>query len=204
MQELKSLCSEIAACRRCDLYFSRKNAVCGSGSDSPKIMIVGEAPGAKEDLMGKPFVGRSGQLLHRALSSAGIQQEDIYITNSVRCRPKIGKSPRTAEIRMCSDYLKREIDHLKPRVMVPMGNSAIKSLSIIFGIDLGKISEVEGTFIYISGLILAPQYNPAAILRNPKKLERFKDNFKKVAALFKDISLASAEEIAKAYEIRTL
>jgi len=187
MQTLQELCSEIINCKKCDLYMSRKNPVCGFGNPSPEIMIIGEAPGAREDEVGKPFVGRSGKLLNRALEYAGIHPHELYISNSVRCRPRIGKSPKMPEIKKCSDYLRVEIEILKPKIVVPMGNSALKSISIILGRKTGKVSEVEGRFLYVSGIILAPQYHPAAILRNPKRLERFKDNFARISRLKDDL-----------------
>ncbi|MCL4307496.1 MAG: uracil-DNA glycosylase [Candidatus Thermoplasmatota archaeon] len=202
MQELRELCSEISMCKKCDLYLSRKNAVCGFGSDSPRIMIIGEAPGAREDEVGKPFVGRSGQLLNRALEYAGILPHDLYITNSVRCRPMIGKSPKMGEIRQCSDYLKREITALRPRIMVPMGNTALKSVSLILGSNLGKVSEVEGRFMYLSGHILAPQYHPAAILRNPKRMERFKDNFARIFRLMNDIQDGISNSVLELHSVK--
>lgn len=187
MQELQDLCAEITNCKKCDLYLSRKTPVCGFGSPAPGIMIIGEAPGAREDEVGKPFVGRSGQLLNRALEYAGLHPRDLYISNSVKCRPKIGKAPKVVEIRKCSDYLRREINALRPKIVVPMGNAALKSLSIIMGANTGKVSEVEGQFLFISGIIVAPQYHPAAILRNPKRLERFKDNFVRISLLLTDL-----------------
>ncbi len=187
MQTLQELCSEIINCKKCDLYLSRKKSVCGFGSLSPEIMIIGEAPGAREDEVGKPFVGRSGKLLNLALEYAGIHPHDLYISNSVRCRPRIGKAPKMPEIRKCSDYLRTEMQILRPKIVIPMGNSALKSLSIILGRKTGKVSEVEGRFLYVSGIILAPQFHPAAILRNPKRMERFKDNFARISKLKNDL-----------------
>ncbi|MEM0159014.1 MAG: uracil-DNA glycosylase, partial [Thermoplasmataceae archaeon] len=144
MGELDDLCIEISHCKNCDLYFSRKNPVCGFGSKNPSIVIIGEAPGAREDEVGKPFVGRSGNLLNKALEQAGIEKNLIYLTNSVRCRPKVGRGPRVNEIRKCSFYLKRELKALSPPIIVPMGNSALRSLGIVLGRNFGRISEIEG------------------------------------------------------------
>lgn len=204
METFGELCTAINSCKQCDLYFSRKNVVCGFGSPDPKIMILGEAPGAREDELGKPFVGRSGRLLDRALDYAGILRHEIYISNSVKCRPKIGKAPKVSEIKKCSDYLKRELSLIRPKIIVPMGNAALKSISHIFGISMGRITEVQGSLIYLDGNYLAPQFHPAAILRDPKKLERFKDNFRNVASLADDIDTARNEDLIIKYRVRKI
>ncbi len=204
MPSIGELCTAINTCKKCDLYFSRKNPVCGFGNHEPKIMILGEAPGAKEDEAGKPFIGRSGQLLDKALEYAGILRHELYITNSVKCRPKIGRSPKVVEIKKCSDFLKEEIGLIKPRLIVPMGNAAIKSVGHIFGISLGRISEVQGSFLYFNGNYFAPQFHPAAILRDPKKLEKFKDNFRKMASLVHDIQIKTHEILLEDYKIKKI
>ncbi|MCL4337936.1 MAG: uracil-DNA glycosylase [Candidatus Thermoplasmatota archaeon] len=204
MVTLGELCVTINTCKKCDLYFSRKNPVCGFGNHDPKLMILGEAPGAREDELGKPFVGRSGKLLDSALEYAGLKKHEIYISNSVKCRPKIGRAPKVHEIKQCSDYLREEIGLLKPRIIVPMGNAAIKSVGHIFGISFGRISEVQGDFIFFNGTYFAPQFHPAAILRDPKKLEKFKDNFQRVAAMVDEIPVYSHEEILGRFKIRKI
>jgi len=204
MQSLQELCRQITSCKKCDLSFSRKKAVCGFGNSYPKLMIIGEAPGAREDEVGKPFVGRSGSLLTKTLNYAGLQAKDIYMTNSVRCRPKIGKTPKTREIKSCSSYLETEIRILRPLVLAPMGNSAIRSLNMIFGIKFGRISEVEGMIIFIEGKLIAPQYHPAAILRNPKRLEKFKDNFTKISNLIKDLDGGISDSVISDYNIKRI
>jgi DNA polymerase len=204
MATLGELCVAINSCKKCDLYFSRKNPVCGFGNHEPKLMILGEAPGAREDEMGKPFVGRSGKLLDNVLEHAGILKHEIYISNSVKCRPKIGRSPKVHEIKECSDFLKEEISLLRPRLIVPMGNAAIKSVGHIFGFNFGRISEVQGGFIFFNGTYFAPQFHPAAILRDPKKLEKFKDNFQSVAKLIDEIPVYSHEEVVEKYKIRKI
>lgn len=178
--------------------------MCGFGNANPRIMILGEAPGAKEDELGKPFIGRSGQLLDKALEYAGIHRHEVYVTNSVKCRPKIGRAPKVVEIKTCSDFLKSEVGLVRPKLIVPMGNAAIKSVGHIFGISLGRISEVQGSFLYFGGNFFAPQFHPAAILRDPKKMERFKENFRSVASLAEDISVKGIEELLEEYRIKRI
>lgn len=204
METLGELRNTINSCKKCDLYFSRKNPVCGFGSNNSRILILGEAPGAKEDDLGKPFVGKSGQLLDRALEYAGIQRHELYITNSVKCRPKIGRAPKVVEIKKCSNYLKEELTLVNPRLIVPMGNAAIKSVGHILGINLGRVTEVQGSFLYFNGNYLAPQFHPAAILRDPKKMEKFKDNFRKVASLADDLQVRDSDEVVRKYKIRKI
>lgn len=204
MESLDEIRNTVNSCKKCDLYFSRKNPVSGFGSNSPRIMILGEAPGAKEDELGKPFVGRSGKLLDKALEYAGILRHELYITNSVKCRPKIGRAPKVVEIKKCSDFLKDEVKVIHPRLIVPMGNAAIKSVGHIFGVNFGRISEVEGDFLHFNGNFFAPQFHPAAILRDPKKMEKFKDNFRRVASLANDIPVLDFENLVESYKIRKL
>ncbi len=202
MDSLQELNREIQACKRCDLFFSRKRAVCGTGETNPQIMVIGEAPGAREDETGIPFVGRSGKLLRTVMEIAGLNIDSVYISNAVRCRPKIGKTPRISEIRKCSNFLRNEINILRPQILIPMGNSPLKSLRSVLGIDFGPISEVEGSIFAIGNTFIAPQFHPAAILRNPKRYERFKDNFLRLRNFVDDIRKMDLTEIEKNYRIR--
>lgn len=204
MPNSPDLCSEIRSCKKCDLQYSRKKPVCGFGSSKAKMMIIGEAPGAKEDESGKPFVGRSGKLLDIALELASIRKKDIYITNSVKCRPKIGKAPRVSEIRSCSGYLREEMDRVTPNVLVPMGNSAIKALGSITNSNLGRISEMNGQIFYSHMTYIIPQFHPAAILRNPKKMEFFKDSFSRMSEFLYDVENTTAENVFKKYNVKKI
>lgn len=202
MEPLQELNREIQSCKRCDLFFSRRRAVCGTGDPKPQLMIIGEAPGAREDETGIPFVGRSGRLLREVMGMAGLDINTVYISNAVRCRPKIGKSPRISEIRKCSNFLRSEISILNPQILVPMGNSPLRSLRSVLGIDFGPISEVEGIIFSLGNIFIAPQYHPAAILRNPKRYERFKDNFSRLREFVDDVRRMDSGEIEKNYRIR--
>lgn len=204
MANLGEICTSINSCKKCDLYFSRKNTVCGFGNPESRIMVIGEAPGAKEDEIGKPFVGRSGKLLDSVLEYAGIMRHELYITNSVKCRPKIGRAPKIVEIKKCSGYLDQEIEQIRPRIIIPMGNAAINSVGHIFGINFGRVSEVQGNFLFFKGAYFAPQFHPAAILRDPKKMERFKDNFLNIAKLERDLSIMDHENVVEEYRIKMI
>ncbi|MCL4314273.1 MAG: uracil-DNA glycosylase [Candidatus Thermoplasmatota archaeon] len=180
MPQLDDLCSLIASCKMCGLHYFRKNAVCGKGPANAKYMIIGEAPGFQEDEVGAPFIGRSGKLIDSILSELGISRDSIYITNAVRCRPSMNKTPSVKEIKTCSDYLKEEISIVAPRVIIPMGNVALKSLGYVFGKKFPKVSEITGKVILVNRYYVYPQFHPAAILRNPKKNVYFSEGLKMV------------------------
>ncbi len=201
MVTLESLCLDIISCKDCDLYYSRRRAVCGTGTGESGLMIVGEAPGQKEDIEGTPFVGRSGNLLNSVLKASGLNRDQVYLSNAVRCRPRLGKSPKVIEIKKCSKYLRYEVDIIRPRIIVPMGNSALKALSLILGYKFPKISEIAGRIMKVRNYYITPQYHPAAILRNPKKLEIFKDNFYLISQLLMDVKGNAVDKMETEYQI---
>ena len=204
MDSILNLCTDIKNCKKCDLQYSRKNPVCGFGKASPKMMLVGEAPGSREDEIGKPFVGRSGKILTLALEKAGVKTNEVYLTNSVRCRPKVGRNPKVSEIKACSSYLRLELDEIRPRLVVPMGNSAVQSISTIINRKLGRISEVNDKVFHCGKYYIIPQYHPSAILRNPKKMELFKDSFARIAAFLNDLESEKMEYIFKKYQVQSI
>jgi DNA polymerase len=160
LPELKKL---VAECRKCSLHLSRKNTVFGTGTDKEKLVIIGEAPGAEEDETGEPFVGRAGQLLTKMLSAIGINRDDVYICNVLKCRPPGNRDPLPEEISMCSAYLDRQLELLKPQYILALGRiSAIRLL--------GKQSTMrefrEGSHSY-NGIPVMVTYHPSALLRNP-------------------------------------
>ena len=204
MRSLPDLCNEIKNCKKCDLQFSRKKPVCGFGGSQSTIMIIGEAPGAKEDETGKPFVGRSGKLLDATLEASMIPKARVYLTNSVRCRPKVGETPKNSEIRACSPYLRDEIEAIVPRVIVPMGNSAIRALGEIMNNDFGKVTEVSGSIYYCKRAFIVPQFHPAAILRNPKRSVKFRENFETISRLSRDVEIDPLDAIVRNYDVKVV
>lgn len=180
MPQIDDLCSLIISCKMCDLHYFRKNAVCGKGPSDARYMIIGEAPGFQEDEAGVPFIGRSGKLIDSILSGLGISRDSIYITNAVRCRPSMNKTPSIKEIKTCAEYLKNEISIISPEIIIPMGNVALRSLGYVFGKKFPKVSEITGKVIRIDRYLIYPQFHPAAILRNPKKHVYFFEGLKMV------------------------
>ncbi len=163
VKSLSELQSIVAQCGKCDLHKTRTNTVFGKGSDKNKLVIIGEAPGAEEDETGEPFVGRAGQLLTKMLSAIEINREDVYICNVLKCRPPGNRDPLPDEIKMCSPYLDRQLEFLKPRYILALGRIAAIRL-------LGRQNTMkefrEGQYEY-KGIPVLVTYHPSALLRNP-------------------------------------
>ncbi|MFQ6120184.1 MAG: uracil-DNA glycosylase, partial [Methanosarcinales archaeon] len=130
-KELQKLHKTIISCKKCPLYKTRRNAVPGEGPANTKIMFLGESPGSKEDVQGKPFVGPAGKVLDQLLKSIDLDRKKIFITSVLKCRPVIGKrnrSPKREEIETCKPYLEKQIEIIKPKVIVTLGNYALQTL----------------------------------------------------------------------------
>lgn len=157
------LVAEAMVCTRCRLAEGRTNVVWGVGSRHADLMFVGEGPGRDEDLKGEPFVGRAGQLLTRLIEGIGMTRDDVYIANVVKCRPPGNRDPQADEIEACSSYLEGQLAHIRPRVVVTLGNFATKQL---LGTKEG-ITKLRGReFPYRDGeAVLIPTFHPAAVLR---------------------------------------
>jgi uracil-DNA glycosylase len=136
------------------------NMVPGEGNPDADVMLVGEAPGASEDKQGRPFVGRAGKLLDQLLAEAGLQREDVYITNVVKARPPNNRDPRAGEVAHHMPWLEAELVLIQPRLVIPLGRHALAHFS-----DGAKITDVHGTEMTERGRSLFPMYHPAAALR---------------------------------------
>jgi len=155
---------EIAlGCPRCGLAKTRMHVVFGEGSETADVMVVGEAPGQEEDRSGRPFVGRAGQLLDLLLLSSGFQRADVYVCNVLKCRPPQNRNPQPDEVDACSPYLVRQIDLVKPKVILAFGAFAAQTL---LGTDI-TIGKLRGRTHEYRGIPLVPTYHPAACLRHP-------------------------------------
>lgn len=165
---LDQLYKPLTNCQQCPLASQgRTNVVFGKGNPDATIMLIGEAPGADEDLKGRPFVGRSGKLLDQLLRAIGVQPEDTYITNIVKCRPPNNRAPLPTEASTCKKLLLRhQIKIIQPRVICTLGSIAINHL-----LDKEvKISKVRGTVLHFKTVTVIPTYHPAYILRNQTQL----------------------------------
>ncbi len=176
--EFERINFEISECKLCQLSETRCNTVSGEGVFPADIMLVGEAPGAEEDKQGRPFVGRSGRLLTMLLSEVGIsREENLFITNTVKCRPPENRNPSVNESRACKCYLERQIKQCSPRVIITVGNCALK-----YFVEKNEgISKLHGTFLKNENYIIFPVYHPAALLRNPALIEVTRADLLKLA-----------------------
>jgi len=153
------------ACTQCRLHRSRTHVVFGVGNPRAELMFVGEAPGRDEDLQGEPFVGRAGQLLTRIIEAIGLKRADVYIANVLKCRPPNNRNPEADEIASCEPYLLRQIDLIKPRLIVALGTFAAQTLLQ----TKQPISQLRGRFHIYHHVRLMPTFHPAFLLRNPER-----------------------------------
>ncbi|HMC51659.1 MAG TPA: uracil-DNA glycosylase [Acidimicrobiales bacterium] len=162
MATLAELEVEASSCTRCALAAGRTNVVFGVGDPHADLMLVGEAPGRDEDLQGEPFVGRSGQLLDRLLwEELGMRRSQVYIGNSVKCRPPGNRDPQPEEIAACRPYLEGQIAHIQPRVILTLGNAATRTL-----LERPEgITRLRGRSYRFRTGVLVPTFHPAAALR---------------------------------------
>jgi uracil-DNA glycosylase family 4 len=176
---LVKVSSEVVVCTKCRLCETRRNAVPGEGLESSRVIFVGEAPGEQEDVQGRPFVGAAGNLLTELLASIGLRREDVYITNIVKCRPPENRPPRKDEATACRPYLNRQVSLITPRVICPMGNSAIHSLMD----SDGSVTDLHGMPFEIGQVTFFPMYHPAAALYTFQLRKVREEDFKKLRGL---------------------
>jgi uracil-DNA glycosylase family 4 len=174
---------EISKCTSCELYKTRTNPVPGEGNLSSRVMLVGEGPGANEDKLGKPFVGDAGKILNGLLSSIGLTREDVFIGNTVKCRPPHNRTPHSTEIDACRPFLVSQIALIAPKIIVILGNAALISL---LGIGY-SISKVRGNLINVDGILFFPTFHPAAALYRREVLEIIQADFLKLQKINKGL-----------------
>ena len=168
--------NEIGDCTRCPLHRERKTVVHTEGNRKARLMFVGEAPGADEDIQARPFVGRAGQLLTKIIEAIGLKREEVLIGNVNRCRPPGNRPPTPEEASMCKPFLLREIAIVQPEVIVVLGNTAMKNL-----LDTREgITKLRGTFQEYKGIKVMPTFHPAYLLRDPSKKRETWEDLKKV------------------------
>ena len=164
---------EIGDCTRCPLaYAGRRTIVFGEGDPNARLMFVGEGPGADEDTSGRPFVGKAGQLLNNMIQAMGLQREQVYIANIVKCRPPANRTPEPVEANTCDQFLLQQIDVVQPEVVVALGSTAA---TYLLGVKQ-SLSALRGHWLKCRGAKLAVTYHPAFLLRDPRmKAEAWKD-----------------------------
>jgi DNA polymerase len=174
------LAARVAACRACELHQARTQTVFGSGNPSADLMIIGEAPGADEDREGEPFVGRAGQLLNAMLAAIGLQREQVYIANILKCRPPGNRNPGTAEAAACRGFLDRQIALVQPKLILSLGAVSAHSL-LATDLPVGKL---RGSSHQLpSGVPVAVSYHPAYLLRKPHEKAKAWQDLQRMARL---------------------
>ena len=185
MSELTDLHSSISVCEKCGLCRGRTHAVPGEGPESPAIMFIGEGPGFYEDQQARPFVGPAGKFLEELLGVIGLDRSEVYITNVIKCRAPGNRDPLPEEIQACSGWLDRQIQLLKPKLVVTLGRY---SMARFFAKQ--SISKVHGTSKKVDGQMVFAMYHPAAALHQQRLRETLIEDVKKIPAV-----LAKADQV---------
>jgi uracil-DNA glycosylase family 4 len=174
---LEELRAAIGDCRRCKLWSGRTHLVFGVGNPQAKLMFIGEGPGRDEDLQGEPFVGRAGQLLTDIITKGmGLKREDVYIANVVKCRPPENRNPEPDEVASCEPFLKKQIDLIRPEIIIALGKFAVQTLLQ----TKAPITKLRGHWHSYHGIKLMPTFHPAYLLRNPGDKKLVWEDIKKV------------------------
>jgi len=181
LKSLEELKKEVFSCHLCELVKTKKNYVFGEGNENADLMFVGEAPGAYEDELGRPFVGRAGELLTKIINNVlELDRSDVYIANIVKCRPPNNATPTPEIANTCKGYLFKQIEFIKPKIIVALGATAYKYLTN----DLdAKITRIRGNMIEWGGIKLMPTYHPSYLLRNPSAKKEVFIDMKNVKAM---------------------
>ncbi len=178
IESIEQLEAIASVCTKCRLSTGRTQVVYGTGSPNADLMFIGEAPGRDEDIQGKPFVGRAGQLLTDIIKAMKLTRDDVYIANVIKCRPPENRNPEPEELEACRPFIQRQIELIKPRVIVTLGKFALQSLT-------GKmyaISAARGSWLDYKGIKVMPTYHPAYLLRTPGAKKDVWQDMKKVMA----------------------
>ncbi len=168
--------ASIVGCKKCKLCSNRNNIVFGTGNKQASLMFIGEGPGADEDKKGIPFVGKAGKLMNMAFDGIGINRDEVYIANIVKCRPPSNRNPEDDEAVACLDYLRNQVMLVRPKVIVLLGSVALKN---ILGKEYG-ITASRGKWVERKGILYMPTWHPAALLRDDNKKIEFWQDLKEV------------------------
>jgi len=178
---LDAVASEVIACHKCPLWKNRKNAVPGEGNPESPIMFIGEAPGQSEDIEGRPFVGAAGKFLETLLSEICLSRNDVFICNIVKCRPPRNREPMPNEIQTCTPYLDRQINIIKPKIIVTLGNYSTAYIFSKANLLFNGITQARGKFyqatILNMQMTVFPTFHPAAALYSAKYKEMLQRDF---------------------------
>jgi len=182
VETLEEIRKDLGDCRRCKLNRMRKTVVFGEGNPKAALMFVGEGPGYDEDVQGRPFVGKAGQLLSKIIQSIGLQRKEVYIGNIIKCRPPQNRNPEPDEIEACHPFVLRQIQAIRPKIICALGTFAAQTLlktSI-------KITALRGKVFDLDGIKVIPTYHPAYLLRNPEKKRETWEDMKQILSLLQE------------------
>lgn len=188
LSELTDLYAEIATCQKCALAKGRTNTVPGEGPEHAEVMFIGEAPGYHENRLGRPFVGAAGKFLDELLASISMRRSDVYICNVVKCRPPNNRDPLPNEIEACRPYLDRQIELIKPRLIVTLGRYSLARF-----LPKATISKTHGIPVKVGDVIVLPLFHPAAALHQPKYRADIEQDIRKIPEI-----LAQKEDFSEA------
>ena len=185
-QDLLDLQEQVKTCKECALHQSRTQTVFGVGNTQSDWFIIGEAPGSEEDVKGEPFVGRAGQLLNSMLLAMGLPRNEIFIANILKCRPPNNRDPKTDEVDACRKYLKRQLELIKPKIILALGRIAAQNL-LKSDMPIGKMR--GNSYLYPnSNLPVVVTYHPAYLLRSPRKKRKVWGDLKFAMQKYKELT----------------
>ena len=186
-ERMNQITAQVRSCANCGLSETRTKVVLGAGTLDAKIVLVGEAPGRKEDESGLPFVGSAGKLLDRLLAAAGLTRDSIFIGNIIKCRPPKNRRPKKSEVAQCEGYMMDQLEIINPAVVAPMGNSSLSYFQERFGLEKHVIGDVHGVVIEVDApwgkIKLFPLYHPAAAIYRRHLLGELEEDMKKLGEL---------------------
>ncbi|MBI9044358.1 MAG: uracil-DNA glycosylase [Anaerolineaceae bacterium] len=178
---LEEIGKEVSQCVKCRLHTNRKKSVPGEGPANSEILLIGEGPGFHENEQGRPFVGASGKFLGELLNAIGLNREDVFIANVVKCRPPSNRDPLLDELTECGNFLNRQIEAINPLIIVTLGRFSMGKY-----FPSTKISQIHGQAHWINDRLIVPMYHPAAALHQPKLRTTILDDFKKLPQFIED------------------
>lgn len=181
---IELLKKDILQCQKCELAKTRNHVIFGEGNLNAEIMIIGEGPGRDEDLQGRPFVGKSGQLLDKILDACGFNRKDhVFISNIVKCRPPNNRVPTPQEAQLCMPWLLQQIEEIDPKILVLLGATSLKYM---VGPD-HRITRERGSWLNCQNRLAMPVFHPAALLRNPDLKRDTWEDFKKIVFKYREL-----------------
>lgn len=196
---MKELSIVINNCKKCELWKTRNKPLVGDGSVDAKILVIGESPGHNEDIQGKAFVGEAGKILDQLLNSINLKRDEIYITNILKCHPPKNHNPTGKEIDSCVEYLRRQIEIIKPEVIISLGKYSSKELFSEFNLNFSMISELHGNIFEVEKqfrkIKLVPMYHPAVACYRQEMLDILKEDFKRIGEVITKAEKADKNEV---------